>query len=401
MYIRQQCVFSFEDALKMQPQSRLERIMVTLDFVPLLKSITVKHRGPTGYDVGAKLRALVAARIEQIPNTAALVRRLQNDPHFRYTCGFEVFGAVPSEATFSRLIAELSKSDALESFFNSLVKKAEDMGIIGGSVIAIDSTKLEAYEKSKPKRKISQDGNSADWGVKRDTDGNKIKWFGYKVHLGADTKSELPVAFSVTPASVHDGQATNQIMDKTRRNLTIPTKYWVMDAAYDSYDIYLAAKEVYHPQAIIPLNTRGAKEPKDGFDFDGTPICSAHHRMVYWGCDNKVNKFRCPHVLGKVDCPFGSAWCSDSNYGLVIKTRPRDDLRLFSVPHRNTAIWENLYKQRTAVERCNSRLKKHLNLEALTVRGKSKVETHVCLSLISLVATVIAMNVTTQAEEAA
>jgi IS5 family transposase len=32
MNIRQGCVFSFEDAIKMQPRSRLEIILATLDF---------------------------------------------------------------------------------------------------------------------------------------------------------------------------------------------------------------------------------------------------------------------------------------------------------------------------------------------------------------------------------
>ncbi len=63
---------------------------------------------------------------------------------------------------------------------------------------------------------------------------------------------------------------------------------------------------------IIAMNKRGAKQPPVGFDWDGTPLCSAGYRMVYWGSCRGVNKFRYPHVMGKCDCPFGSAWCSDS-----------------------------------------------------------------------------------------
>lgn len=36
MNTRQSCVFSFEDALKMQPKSRLEKIIDTLDLSPVL-----------------------------------------------------------------------------------------------------------------------------------------------------------------------------------------------------------------------------------------------------------------------------------------------------------------------------------------------------------------------------
>ena len=39
MYIRQDCIFSFEDALKIQPQSRLEKIINTLDYKPVLSKL--------------------------------------------------------------------------------------------------------------------------------------------------------------------------------------------------------------------------------------------------------------------------------------------------------------------------------------------------------------------------
>jgi hypothetical protein len=78
LYIRQQCLFSFEDALKMQAQSRLEKIFLTLDFAPILNKLPISYRGgPAGYDATNKLRALIAAKLEQIPTTAALVRRLK------------------------------------------------------------------------------------------------------------------------------------------------------------------------------------------------------------------------------------------------------------------------------------------------------------------------------------
>lgn len=39
MNIRQNCIFSFEDALKMQPKSRLEKIIDTLDLQPVLAKL--------------------------------------------------------------------------------------------------------------------------------------------------------------------------------------------------------------------------------------------------------------------------------------------------------------------------------------------------------------------------
>ena len=79
-------------------------------------------------------------------------------------------------------------------------------------------------------------------------------------------------------------------------------------------------------------------------------------------------------MLGKVDCPFGAAWCSSSNYGLVVKTKVKDDPRLFNTPHRGSSNWKQLYNQRTASERCFGRQKEHLGLDDIRLRGIKKVK---------------------------
>jgi hypothetical protein len=113
--------------------------------------------------------------------------------------------------------------------------------------------------------------------------------------------------------------------------------------------------------------------------------------MVYWGADGDRLKFRCPHVLGKVDCPLGAASCSDSNYGMVLKRNITDDLRRYSNPHRDTRGWAELYNERTTVERCNSRLKVYLTANHAHVSGIEKVTTHVYLNAIVLLGSALAM----------
>lgn len=45
MKIRQGYVFSYEDALKIQPQSRLDKIINTLDLKPVLNKLNKPHKG--------------------------------------------------------------------------------------------------------------------------------------------------------------------------------------------------------------------------------------------------------------------------------------------------------------------------------------------------------------------
>ena len=169
MNIRQNCIFSFEDALKIQPKSRLEKIINTLDLKPVLCKLDKPGEirvGPKPYPAYAMLNALIAMRLENMGTFTQLVERLTYDPHLRYVCGFEPFGTAPSKSCFSRFYSKLAQSGCLETLFTSLVKQAEEMGLLDLSSVAIDATKVEAYEKSVPRKNIIQDGNAADWGIK-------------------------------------------------------------------------------------------------------------------------------------------------------------------------------------------------------------------------------------------
>ena len=126
---------------------------------------------------------------------------------------------------------------------------------------------------------------------------------------------------------------------------------------------------------------------------DGTPRCSMGYDMVYWGADSGRLKFRCPHAVGKVDCPLGIAACSDSNYGMVVEKSITEDVRRYSNPHRNTRGWKELYNERTSVERCNSRLKEHLTMNDMHLRGIRKVTAYAYINAIVLLASAVAANV--------
>jgi IS5 family transposase len=390
LYILQQTLFSFEELMELELKERLPLFFSALDLRPIVKKlISELPQGAKGYPKDAILRSLLAAPLVGISTFTGLVERLESDLRFRYQCGFGI-GKAPSVATFSRAFKKIAETKAMDELFTVLTNECRERGIINGEVIAIDSTAINAYEQKQSRAKSKGTGN-ADWGSKKDSYGNTITWFGYKLHIAVDAESELPVAFEVTPANINDGDMGPVLIDKT--GTACPgrkkPKFYVMDAGYDQQKNYEAAHS-NGAQAIIPLNLRNEKEPPAGMLSNGTPICSMGYEMVYWGADKHSLKFRCPHVLGKVDCPFGSSWCSNSNYGLVKKINVTDDLRRYSNPHRNTRKWEELYDQRSSVERVNSRLKTYLTANQLHVWGIEKVRTHLLINMIVLLAGVLA-----------
>jgi transposase len=380
-------------------------VFETLDLSKVVGGLQKKSKfGPKGHDQENMLRALLAMRLENIKYTKTLVERLKSDPVFRYTCGFPVASKTPSEATFSRFIKTLSDNlGSLDEILEELVVKAKGLNIIDGEHIAIDASKLDSYDAAVPKSEIIHDGEHPDWGSKRDTHGNQVRWFGWKIHAAVDTKSELPIAVSVTPASTNDGiMAIPLIKDINQRySDIISPKYYMMDMGYDFDDIYRKIHDDFNAQAIIPLNRRGSYAPPEGLDWDCTPLCSMGYPMTYWGYDNGSIKFRCPHTMGKVDCPMGSRWCSPSNYGNVVKKKISDNPRYFTYPRRESTKWKKLYNERTSVERTFARLKENLGLNNIAVRGIKKTKVHVLLSCIALVAGTIAINQPKESKRAA
>jgi transposase len=389
MYIRYKPIFPFEEILQFDPETRLVKILSQIDLSEICSKLPKPSNfGPKVRNREAMLYSLIAMKIENIKTVKALVIRLKSDPVFRYNCGFSFSDPIPSESRFSRFTDQIVESAILQVLFNNLVEQAIKLGMIEGSSVAIDSSEYESYDAAKPSSKIEKNGQNPDWGSKRDSDGNQIRWFGWKLHTAVDCKSGLPLALIVTSASTADCVMAIPLIEQIKAKLKdqLKTEFYIMDRGYDSKEIYQTIQETYKAQAIIPLNHRGAYAPPEGLDEKGTPICSMGYSMTYWGHEGECHKFRCPHITGKVDCPQGSNWCSNSNYGHVVKLHVEDDPRMFPIPHRCTNSWQKLYNQRTAVERCFSMLKEHLGLENLTKCGMKKAIFNALLSCIVMLA---------------
>lgn len=396
MYIQQECLFSFEEILKFQPKSKLEMILSELNFENLISEFTKKHTscGPKGYPIRALINSYIAMQVERIPTLTDLSEKLKTNPILRYSCGFELFGRTPSPATLSRFLDKISKNNALENEFYAVIDEAISLGIIDGTEVSIDSTKIDAYEKPQPKKKLKNDGVSANWGSKNDTDGNQIKWFGYKLHILCDCKSELPLSILLSPASYYDGELAISLIKKylNRYSGVLNTKYYCMDSGYDQVKNYNYVISEANATPIIAYNKRREYAPPEGFNEDYQPICSMGYPLTYWGKDGKYLKYRCPHAVGKLECLQGTCWCSDSDYGYCKKIDINDNPRLIYYPPRHSNNFKLHYNKRTSVERCNSRLKELLNTDNLRSAGIRKAKTIALLNCIALIAGTISVN---------
>ncbi|QXM06950.1 transposase [Crassaminicella indica] len=405
MYIRQTTLFSFEEIISFQQETKLEMIFSQLDISTLASSIrkSSSEKGPKGYDPVCLIYSLLAMQVERIPTIKDLVLKLKENPILRYSCGFEVLGKTPSESTFSRFLEKLAESNELETLFHDLVIKAKEQDIIDGNNVSIDSTKLNCYEAAVPKSKIIDDGTHPNWGMKRDTNGNNIRWFGWKLHILCDCKSELPLDIKITPASVHDGTVAIPLIKQFKNHYKnhFNTTYYSMDSGYDYDYIYNDIVNKFQGIPIIAYNPRGSYAPPEGLDEDFDPIYSAGYKLVYWRKDSDYIKFRCPHAVGRCNCPHGMTWCSNSNYGYTLKLNYKENPRLNGYPLRSSKQWQKQYNSRTSVERCNSRLKEYLNTDNIRSKGIKKAKMHALLNCIVLISGTIALNIKNQIKKVA
>lgn len=290
----------------------LEFLFDNVDFMFVWKIVMMKyHLRGRPHDPIAMFRALLLKEMRQLSSRRKLVEFLKRDSFWLKKCGFQ---NPPSHNSFSDFVDRVG-ADATEQLFYYLVGRIKELKKVG-ELIAVDSTSLKGYAHFWKNRTCSDP--DAKWGYSPTTE-----WvFGYKVHMAVDAESELPLAFTVTPANIFDSKEYPQILEILTREGIRP-KVILADAGYDSKEDYrLALKCDAVP--IIAINKRNLKK-KSTRDFER-------------------------------DLPV----------------------------QRNSELWKTLYRKRSSVERVISRLKEELALKDLKVRGLDNVRIHVAFSLIAM-----------------
>ena len=96
--------------------------------------------------------SLFIRHVERIPTVKDLIKRLDSDIAFKINCGFLVSDDTPSEASYSRLLTDLSESNILEKAQEKLIFQAIEEGYIIDDTVAIDATHFEARDQAPPKK---------------------------------------------------------------------------------------------------------------------------------------------------------------------------------------------------------------------------------------------------------
>jgi hypothetical protein len=317
-------------------------------------------------------------------------------------CGFD---NLPSRWTFNRFYNRLSQhSDQVQELIASLTDELALLLPDFGKQLAIDSTIIEAY--SNPDKQTKEGGLSdpdASWTTKSynkgsphggreeqanqvSTEGKKAWFFGYKLHILADSCWELPIAVNVTTAKESDSPHLLLMLRQAReRHQWFHPEVVSADSGYDGINNYQGIYGEFQAIPIIDIRDIGRKSEWAFYNKQGIPYCLGRKLMEYVGSDAKGHVYQC--VAEK--CPLrdreGTLYCE-----YVITVRPEDDLRKIGPVARVSAQWKELFSRRSAVERVNSRLKETRRLQDFCFRRIWKVTTHCLLSVLTMQAAAVA-----------
>ena len=255
---------------------KLEQIIRAFEFTQIELAVYRDRGYAQGRGVGqpeadrcALACAFLAKAVLDLKTTRALMDRLQADSKLRRLCGFDLRHVLPSEATFSRGFAEFAASELMQRVHARMIEDTLGNQLIGH--ISRDSTAIEAREsiakkdkaevipaKPKNKRGRPQKGEVRPTpepsplerqrsqtleqilfeldtvcatGTKKNAQGYKISWKGYKLHL--DTACcGVPISAVLTGANVHDSRVAIPLMRISAQR--VGACYELMDAAYCS-----------------------------------------------------------------------------------------------------------------------------------------------------------------------
>ena len=255
---------------------KLERIIRALEFTQIELAVYRDRGYAQGRGVGqpeadrcALACGFLAKAVLDLKTTRALIDRLQADSKLRRLCGFDLRFALPSESTFSRAFEEFARGELMQRVHARMIEDTLGEQLIGH--ISRDSTAIEAREsiakkdktevaKALPKNKrgrppkgevrpapepsalerqssqtlaqiIAELDTACATGTKKNAQGYKISWKGYKLHL--DTACcGVPISAVLTGANVHDSRVAMPLTRISAQRVDVC--YELMDAAYCS-----------------------------------------------------------------------------------------------------------------------------------------------------------------------
>jgi hypothetical protein len=455
-------LFSWNDV---EARSDLDRFYLVRDTLPDEKIVmeleNLRGNGRDDFPVRAMWNAIIGGVVFQHQSIESLIRELSRNPALLEACGFDIlprykkpvaelkrneetgqmeivrseaedaYYSVPNSWNFSRFLKNIIELEETRGMITDMIRQLredlmEELPDFGRH-LGYDGKAIKSYSTGHKNRDTGEPSDTdADWG-KHETKGidsktgklwTKIKsWFGYGLHVIADTQYEIPVAVHVTPASVSEQTELRSMIKETFEEtpqLGERCDDFVADRGLDSGETKAMLLDDYGIRPVIDIRELWREEKSEaGYDPEkpitrplypekvdtivytekGTvhcmcPVTGEQRDMAFYGfeTDRATLKYRCPAAVYGFECK-GCEECSSlgnvnsQGYGRVVRIPiTKEDRRIFTPIPYGSPSWNRAYNRRSSLERINSRLDNDFCFEKHYIRGKAKMQTRVGLA---------------------
>ncbi|MCM1234335.1 MAG: transposase [Ruminococcus flavefaciens] len=212
-----------------------------------------------------------------------------------------------------------------------------------------------------------------------------VKWFGFRLHLIADTVYELPVDFTVTKASVSEIKEAGKILVEMKKKKTQKIekcRYFLADRGYDSTELI----EWLKTEDIAPvIDIRNMWQGDETKQFKDTALVYSFNGKVYF-VDKKGKQIELIYKgYDKSRNSSRSGFHPKHRDKRIFRIPPETDRRIFTRAARNSKKWKRLYAMRSGIERINGGIDRDFKFKKHTIRGLEKMEMFLTMTfLVSL-----------------
>jgi len=201
-------------------------------------------------------KALMVKRFQHIPSERELCWRLWKDDNLRELCDVEAEQNPYHPSQLSRFKKRVG-ARRLQRIMNKLLKELLRGGVINGETVVLDATFIKVYSRRDP-HENSRGKSDPEARVGRN---GKTFELGYKLHVAADAKSELPLAVIAASANENEKKHASALFRKALKTTKQRTKTLVADSQYSSRKLreQLSAHNV---KTVIPYPANQSKEKR-------------------------------------------------------------------------------------------------------------------------------------------
>jgi transposase, IS5 family len=226
------------------PLPKLKKLVDWERFRPELEAVRDKERksnaGRKPFDVILMFKVLVLQSLYNLSDER-IEFQIRDRLSFMRFLGLSLGDAVPDEKTIWLFREQLTEAGVIKRLFKEFDEFLEEKGFSARRGQIIDASIVEAPRQRNSReenRQIKAGQNPEDWSDQKkrqkDSDArwtrkNGQNYYGYKNHIDIDVEHKLIRDYEVTPASVHDSQVFETLLDEDNSSRDV----WA-DSAYRS-----------------------------------------------------------------------------------------------------------------------------------------------------------------------